>query len=233
MSYPVGALPVVPLRNTVIFPGITQTLKVGRDKSKKAVDFSTNKDRWIFTVTQKDSDELIDLEKNLHSFGTICKIESVKATSDSNYFVVVRGVYRARAIDYFNADGCVQTHVEKFDDVLDMDKATESAFHSSLKTMGFDILSLIPGGSRESVLELIKGVDDLALLGHLAAANLDLPLAEKQKLLEEFNLRVRTLHLLTLLQEFKQSMIVHNDIREKLSSKLGQTQREHILREQL
>lgn len=233
MSYPVGALPVVPLRNTVIFPGITQTLRVGRDKSKKAVDFSTNKDHWIFTVTQKDSEELIDIEKNLHSFGTICKVESVKSTSDTNYFVVIRGVYRARAIDYFNADGCVQTHVEKFDDVLDMDKATESAFLSSLKTMGFDILSLVPGGSRESVLELIKGVDDLALLGHLAAANLDLPLTEKQKLLEEFNLRARTLHLLTLLQEFKQSIIVHNDIREKLSSKLGQTQREHILREQL
>ena len=69
MSYPVGALPVVPLRNTVIFPGITQTLKVGRDKSKKAVDFSTNKDRWIFTVTQKDSDELIDLEKTFILLG--------------------------------------------------------------------------------------------------------------------------------------------------------------------
>lgn len=233
MSYPVGALPVVPLRNTVIYPGITQTLKVGRDKSKKAIDLSKNTDRWIFTVTQKDSEELVDLESSLYSFGTISKVESVKTTSDSNYFVTIRGVYRARAIDYFITDGSVQTHLERFDDILDLNKATEAAFLTSLKTMGLEILSLLPGGSRDSVHELIKGIDDLVLLGHLAATNLDLPLVEKQKILEELNVRARTHHLLTLLQEFKQSMIVHNDIREKLSSKLGQTQREHILREQL
>lgn len=233
MSYPVGALPVVPLRNTVIFPGITQTLKVGRDKSKKAIDLSSHTDRWIFTVLQKGSEDSKNTAFNFHSIGTICKVESVKVSSDSTYFVVVRGYYRSRAVDYFNADGCIQTNIERYDDLLDMDKATEGAFLSSLKTMGLDILNLLPGGNTESVAELIKGVDDLALLGHLAIANLDLPIAEKQKVLEDFNLRTRTLNLLTLLQEFKQSMIVHNDIREKLSSKLGQTQREHILREQL
>lgn len=232
MSYPVGSLPVLPLRNTVIYPGITQTLRVGRDKSKRAVDLAAKNGNWIFAVSQKVVDGNIDSESDLNSIGTLCKIESIKETPDSSYFVVVRGYYRAHSVNYFSEDGCYKTNLERFDDVVDMDKATETAFLTSLKTMGLDILNVLPGNT-ENMVELIKGVDDLSLLGHMAAANIDIGLAEKQKLLEDFNLRSRTLALLNLLQEFKQTLIVQNDIRNKLSSKLGQTQREHILREQL
>ncbi|MBL7542264.1 MAG: endopeptidase La [Bdellovibrionaceae bacterium] len=232
MSYPVGLLPVLPLKNTVIYPGITQTLRVGRDKSKKAVDLSSAQDGWIFAVAQKDAEANIESEVDLNSFGTLCKVESIKITPDSSYFVVVRGYHRAHAVSYATVDGCYQTNLERHDDVIDIDKATEGAFLSSLKAMGLEILKVLPGNT-ESMVELVKGVDDLALLGHLAAANIDLPLAEKQKILEDFNLRTRTLTLLNILQEFKQTLIVQNDIRNKLSSKLGQTQREHILREQL
>lgn len=232
MSLPVGSLTVLPLKNTVIYPGITQTLRVGREKSKKAVDLSAQKGNWIFAVAQKNGEGGIDSEADLNSFGTLCKIESVKVTPDSSYFVVVRGYFRAHSTNFFSSDGCFQTNFEKFDDIVDLDKATEAAFLDSLKTMGISILNLLPGNT-ENVVELIKGVDDLGLLGHLAAANVELPLTEKQKILEDFNLRTRTLTLLTLLQEYKQTMIVQNDIRSKLNSKLGQTQREHILREQL
>jgi ATP-dependent Lon protease len=232
MTYPVGSLPVLPLKNTVIYPGITQTLRVGRDKSKRAVDLSSSNGGWIFAVAQKDAEGNLDSEMDLNSFGTLCKVESVKVTPDSSYFVVVRGYYRARSVNYFSADGCYQTNLERHDDVIDMDKATEGAFLSSLKTMGTDILKVMPGNT-DNMIELIKGMDDLSLLGHMAAANIEFPLTEKQKILEDFNLRTRTLSLLTLLQEFKQTMIVQNDIRSKLSNKLGQNQREHILREQL
>lgn len=232
MTYPVGSLPVLPLKNTVIYPGITQTLRVGRDKSKRAVDLSSSKDSWIFAVAQKDAEGNLDSETDLNSFGTLCKVESIKVTPDSSYFVVVRGYYRAHSVNYFSANGCYQTNLERYDDVIDMDKATESAFLSSLKTMGTDILKVMPGNT-DNMVELIKGIEDLSLLGHMAAANIELSLSEKQKLLEDFNLRTRTLSLLTLLQEFKQTMIVQNDIRSKLSNKLGQNQREHILREQL
>ena len=232
MSLPVGSLTVLPLKNTVIYPGITQTLRVGRDKSRKAVDLSGQKGNWIFAVSQKNADGNIDSVADLNSIGTLCKIESVKITPDSSYFVVVRGYFRAHSTSYFSSDDCYQTNFEKYDDVSDLDKATDAAFLDSLKTMGIEILNLLPGNT-DNVVELIKGVEDLALLGHLAAANIELPLSEKQKLLEDFNLRSRTMALLNLLQEYKQTMIVQNDIRSKLNTKLGQTQREHILREQM
>lgn len=232
MSFPTGSVTVLPLKNTVIYPGITQTLRVGRDKSKKAIDLATQNGHWIFAACQKNSEGNIENESDLNSVGTLCKVESIKVTPDSSYFVVVRGYFRAHLTHFFSAEGSFQTNFERYDDVIDLDKATESAFLESLKTMGVEILSLLPGNS-DNIVELIRGVDDLALLGHLAAANVELPLAEKQKLLEEFNLRSRTLKLLNLLQDYKQTIIVQNDIRSKLSSKLGQTQREHILREQL
>lgn len=232
MSLPVGALTVLPLKNTVIYPGITQTLRVGREKSKKAVDLAAQKGEWIFAVAQKNAEGNIDSLADLNTIGTLCKIESVKITPDSSYFIVVRGYFRAHSTQFFSADDCYQTNFEKYDDVVDIDRTTETAFLDSLKVMGIEILNLLPGNT-ENVVELIKGIEDLALLGHIAAANVELPLADKQRILEEFNLRNRTLKLLNLLQEYKQTMIVQNDIRSKLSSKLGQTQREHILREQL
>lgn len=232
MSFPSGPLPLLPLKNAVIFPGVTQTIRVGREKSKRAVDFSKQKNNWILTVIQKDMQKNLDSQEDLNSIGTLSKIESIKITPDNDYFVVIRGYYRAKTISFEPNKDFFLANLERLDDVIDMDKNTEQAFLSSLKILDTEILQLIPGNT-QNLVELINGIDDLSLLGHLSAANVDFSIAEKQALLEEFNLKNRTLLLLNMLQEFKQSLIVQNDIRSKLSTKLGQTQREHILREQL
>lgn len=232
MSFPSGALPILPLKNTVLFPGITQTIRVGREKSKKAVDFSNLKNNWILTVTQKDPSKNLENENDLSNYGTMSKIESIKTTQDKDYFVVVRGYYRAKIIDFEKNNEFYSAVVERSDDVIDIDKPTEAAFLTSLKTMAIEILNLIPGNT-QNVVELVNGMDDLTLLGHLSATNVDFPINDKQKILEEVNLKNRTLMLLNLLQDLKQNLIIQNDIRSKLNTKIGQTQREHILREQL
>ncbi|AGH94679.1 endopeptidase La [Pseudobdellovibrio exovorus] len=232
MSIPTGSFSVLPLKNTVIFPGVTQALKVGRDKSVKAVDISKTKNNWIVTLTQKDPSKPIDNIDDLHEIGTLSKVESIKGTADSGYFIVVRGYYRVRVSSFKPESDIFEAYVERLDDIYDIDKTTEEALLNSLKTISKQILEVIPGNT-DAIQEMVEALDDISLLSHMAAANTEIPLEEKQQILETQNIKDRVMILLSILQKFKDNLIIRQDINQKINSKLGQTQRDMILREQL
>ncbi len=232
MSMPIGAIPVLPLKNTVLYPGVTQALRVGRDKSVKAVDLAALKNNWILTLSQTHPDQNVENIDDLNDIGTLCKIESIKGTAESGYFIVVRGYYRMKVSSFKAESEIFEAYAEQIDDVIDIDQATQSALLNSLRQISREVLQLIPANT-DQVQELIAGIEDLALLSHLAAANAEIALAEKQKILELTNLKTRVMHLLNLLQNYKDSLHIQQDIRQKLNSKLGENQREHILREQM
>jgi ATP-dependent Lon protease len=232
MSIPVGAIPVLPLKNTVIYPSVTQNLRVGRDKSIRAVDMAALKNNWILTVAQKHPDQSVEKIDDLHDIGTLCKIESIKGTPDSGYFIVVRGYYRVKITSYKAESDIFEAYTERLDDVVNINESTQVALLSSLREVSNSVLRLLPGNT-DQIQELISGIEDVSLLSYLAAANAEIPLNEKQKLLEMINLKDRVMYLLNLLQTYKGTLEVQQDIRSKLHSKLGQTQREHILREQM
>lgn len=232
MSMPIGAIPVLPLKNTVLYPGVTQALRVGRDKSVKAVDLAAAKNNWILTLSQTHPDQNVENTDDLNNTGTLCKIESIKGTPESGYFIVVRGYYRMKVSSFKPESDIFEAYAEQIDDVVDVDLATQSALLNSLRQISREVLQLIPANT-DQVQELIAGIEDLSLLSHLAAANAEIPLFEKQKILEFANLKMRVMHLLNLLQNYKDSLHIQQDIRQKLNSKMGQNQREHILREQM
>ncbi len=232
MILPAGSFPVLPLKNTVIYPGVTQALKVGRDKSIKAVEIAKEKNNWIFTLTQRNPEKNVENIDDLHDVGTLCKIESIKGNQESGFFIVVRGYYRVKVSSFKPESEIFEAFVDRLEDVVDLDTATESALLSSLKQVSKEVLQLIPGNT-DSVQEMVDAIEDLSLLAYMAAANSEISLTEKQNLLEMTQLRVRVMHLLSLLHSFKESLRVQQDIRQKLNSKIGQNQRDHILREQL
>ncbi|MBC7742419.1 MAG: endopeptidase La [Bdellovibrionaceae bacterium] len=229
---PTGSFPVLPLKNTVIYPGVTQALKVGRDKSLRAVDLAQEKNNWILTLTQKNPEKNVETVDDLYDVGTLCKIESVKGNHDSGYFIVVRGYYRMQVNAFKPETDLFEAFVERLDDVIDADKTTQSALLASLKQVSKEVLQLIPGNT-EPVQEVVDAIEDLSLLSHMAAANSEITLSQKQKLLETTQLRARVMNLLSLLHDFKENLRVQQDIRQKLTSKIGQNQRDHILREQM
>ncbi len=229
---PTGSFPVLPLKNTVIYPGVTQALKVGRDKSLRAVDLAQQKNNWIVTLTQKNPEKNVENVDDLHEIGTLCKIESIKGNHESGYFIVVRGYYRMKATAFKPESDIFEAFVERLDDVIDADKTTQAALLASLKQVSRDVLKLIPGNT-DPVQEVVDAIEDLSLLSHMAAANSEISLDEKQNILETTHLRARVMHLLTLLNDFKENLRVQQDIRQKLNSKIGQSQRDHILREQM
>lgn len=232
MSMPTGPLPILLLKNTVLYPGVTQTLRVGREKSMKAVDQAHTKNNWILTLAQKNSEQAIDSAKDLHEIGTLCKIESVKGSQESGYFIVVRGFHRMRVTAFSENDDFYEAYTERLDDIIDVDQATQAALLSSLRQVSNDVLRILPINT-DQVQELIAGIEDLSLLTNLVATNIEISMGEKQTLLETINLKERTMMLLNTLQKYKESLTVQHDIRSKLQNKLGQTQREHILREQM
>lgn len=232
MNIPAGSFPVLPLKNTVLYPGITQALKVGRDKSIKAVDLAQEKNNWILTLAQKNPEKQVENIEDMHDIGTLCKIESIKGNHESGYFIVVRGYYRMKVSSFKPESDIFEAFVDHYDDIVDIDKPTEAALLASLKQVSKEVLQLIPGNT-DSVQDMVDVIEDLSLLSYMAAANSEILLQEKQSLLEMNHTRERVMHLLGLLYTFKESLRVQLDIRQKLNSKMGQTQRDHILREQM
>lgn len=236
MSFPQGRLPVLPLRNSILFPGLTQVVKVGRQKSVKALLNAEKNGYWIVVTQQReghnnDTDVAPD---HLYQIGTLCRIDSMRGKAESSYQVVLRGFSRVRLDDLKLDEGSnfIETNVSVLDDVNDMNEPTQSALLASLKQLSKELLKLVPGNT-DQLNELVSGVDDLSYLTALCAGNIEVDLKEKQKILEMTNLRERSLYLLNLMKEFKESLELQSEIRTKLTQKLGHQQRQHILREHI
>ncbi len=232
MSLPSGYIPVLPLKNTIVFPQVTHQIRVGREKSIKALQQSLADQNWIFVVSQKDQTQNIDHSSNLNQIGTLCKIENVRGTEESGFYVMLRGHSRMKITHVDDRRGYFEAQLEQINEKMDIDSQTQKAFLESLKTLSKDVLKLIPGNT-QNLSELIDGIDDLAFLSHTIAANAEFSLDEKQKILEMDSVREKTMKLLNLLQELKESLKIQADIRNKLNSQMAENHRQYILREQL
>ncbi|PIS11470.1 MAG: endopeptidase La [Bdellovibrio sp. CG10_big_fil_rev_8_21_14_0_10_47_8] len=238
MPLPQGLLPIIALKNTVIYPGLTQVIKVGRDRSVAALKKAEKNGFWILAIQQKPKS--VDAAKDqgaepqdLYNTGTICRIDSMKGTAESGYQVVLRGMSRAY-IDqiHIEDEAYLQGNCTSLEDINEMSKPTEQALLDSLKTLSKEILHLVPTNT-DQMEELVNSIDDLSYLSSLCAGNIDIDLEKKQKILEARNVQERVLYLLQIMQDFKEGLTVQAEIRGKLHQKFGEAQRQTILREQL
>jgi len=188
-------IPVLPIRNTVIFPGVALPLRVGRQKSMAAVKLASQTAKsgdWIVTVAQKTEREGDPTPGDLYNVGTLAKIEKVRGNSEDGYQVLVRGVARFRIDEWVERDGAILALGEEWKDFEDADASTLKALSESLKTTGREILDLLPSDTTQ-LQELLSGIEDLSLLTHLCAGNSELELSKKQELLETPSLKNRAL----------------------------------------
>lgn len=232
MSFVSGFIPIIPLRNAVLFPGISMPLRVGREKSVQALQKAMNGSKWIILLTQKNPDATVDKAEDLPSIGTLAKIESFKKEEDGSFSIFVNAHQRVRVVTMQNDDGVFEALTEGLEDNLQMDPKTQEALLTSLKQVAFETLDLI-GRHMRRVKEWIAAIDDLSLLTNVCAAHADFSLTEKQKLLETTDIKERALKILDLLQEQKERLKIQIGIRDKLSENINQSQRESILREQM
>ncbi len=226
-------VPVLPIRNAVIFPGISMPLVVGRTRSIQAVEESERRQQLLLIVAQKTITTGDPEPEDLYRTGTLCKLESSTPGESSGRQIVVTGVARYHVLDYSRAqDGSLRARGEWVADMPGPDPKRQAALFQSLKALSEEILELMPGAS-ESLVRLLDKIEDPSYLTHVAAAYLNLSLSQKQELLEDSSLVSRMEKLIDFMGKERDVLGIQRDIREKMSERLNKAQREALLREQL
>lgn len=232
-------LPVLALRNLVLFPGMTVPIRVGRAQSIAAIRAIRSEvgDRepggQIIAVLQKPQDQKEHIApEELHRIGVLCQIERVRGNEKDGFQLIVRGIERVQVANPYELGGLLRATPEPMREDLDADPETVKALLDSTKQLAKQILEFLPTGSDQMV-TLVDGISDLDFLINIAAANIEIPMEQKQALLELTSLKARALRLLDLMQHVRDELQVRTEIRDKMTSKLGKNQRDAILREQM
>lgn len=235
MNLPQGFLPVLALKNTVIFPGMTQLVKVGRKLNIKSLEYAKENGFWIVASLQKSNFENeVFGPQDLSKTGTLCLIESIRGNQENGYQAVLRGVQRVHIEElefHLQKDFIWSNSSPIQTEPLDQ-TSTKEALVNSIKSLALQILERIPGQTTE-LQNLIQVSTDLQDLVDLCSFHLQTPIENKQELLMLSSLKERTLRLLTLMQDFKDQLDLQIEIQSKINRKMGQSQREGLLREHL
>nr|BFD59767.1 endopeptidase La [Bdellovibrio sp. CKG001] len=232
MSYVSGFVPVIPLKNSVLFPDISMPLRIGREKSISALQKALRDNHWVILLTQKDPNASVSGIEDLYQVGTLAKVESFRMDADGSYNIFVKAHQRVRVVQSQESDGHLQVQTEALEDTSRLDKKTEEALLASLRQLSDDLLDLLPGNTRQ-IREMIAEIEDLSTLVNMCAAYADISLTDKQEVLEITSLKDRALKLLDRLQELKERLKIQRGIRDKLQESFQQNQKESILREQM
>lgn len=232
MSYISGFVPVIPLKNSVLFPDISMPIRVGRERSIAALQKAIHENHWIVLLTQKNPHQPVERIEDLYSIGTLAKIESYRVDEDGSYNVFVKAVQRVQVVQSRDDQKFFEVQSEAVEDQGLLDKKTEEALLSSLRNLSDEVLDLLPGDTRQ-VKEILGEIEELPTLANMCAAYADISVNEKQDILETTILRDRILKLLDRLQELKERLKIQRGIRDKLNESFQQNQKEAILREQM
>ncbi|MGZ3721612.1 MAG: endopeptidase La [Bdellovibrionales bacterium] len=228
------SIPVIPMRNMVVYPGQTLPIVVGRARSRSALETALkNGNDLILLVAQKH--DLIDHEPSaddLFKVGVLARIDRHEGTNDRAYQLVVTSSTRYAVSRYEEENGHLVAYGEILDDQIDVDGETLQALVGSLKSLATEIFDLIPANV-ERLSSLLNAIQDPVLLTHLVAQNLDLKIARKQEILEMTSLKNRLLSLLENMVHLREQLKLQRDVNQKLSSRLGKQHRDAILREQI
>ena len=225
-------LPLLPIRNAVVFPGIALTFLVKRPVGLAALKKAKSFGDIVVLVTQHADSGKDPRPEDLYRVGTMAKIERISGSEEQGYQIVVRGIARYQTHAVTQADGSFITQGEVLSDRQDADTGTINVLFQNLKKLSHEVLELLPSDT-SNLSELLDQVDDPTYLSHLAAANLNLPLEQKQELLANVSLKNRLLSLLELMQKQKEMLLLQTEIDQKMSQRLGKLQRDAILREQM
>lgn len=225
-------VPLLPLRNTVLFPGVVIPITVGRDKSIKLINEAYKKDKIVGVVTQKSEnieDPGID---DIYKIGTIAHIVKILKMPDGNTTVILQGKRRMhiesieQVVPYFMAR--VKPIVEK---KLILDKNLDATV-SALKDLATQIIHISPNIPTEASIA-IKNIDSPRFLVNFIASNMNAPATDKQSILEIVEFPERANKVLELLTKEHQMLELRNQIQSKARFDMDKQQREFFLNQQL
>ena len=225
-------LPLLPLRNTVLFPGVVLPITVGRDKSIKAVNEAYKADKLIGVVAQKDSNVEDPTIQELEDIGTIAKIVKLIKMPDGGTTVIIQGKKRFTIDQIVADDPYFKAKVLVMEDEEGPRGEDFDAYVSNIKDLATQIIQLSPNIPSEAGI-ILKNIENPSFLIHFISSNLNTELVEKQKLLELNHIQKRADLLMQLLQRELQFAELKNKVTTKTKTELDKQQREYFLQQQL
>jgi ATP-dependent Lon protease len=227
-----GELPVLPLRNTVLFPGVVLPITVGRDKSIKAVNEAYKSDKLIGVIAQKDSSVEDPAVTDLEDIGTVARIVKLIKMPDGGTTVIIQGKKRFKTVAITMEDPYFRASVELLTEEEAPRDQDFEAYVSTVKELATQIIQLSPNMPAEASI-ILKNIENPAFLIHFVSSNLNTGLSEKQQILETNNIRSRADYLMQLLQRELQFAELKNKVTTKTRTELDKQQREYFLQQQM
>ena len=231
MTGTIVEIPLLAIRNTVIFPVLAFPINVGREKSLRAVDQSMDVDRVLGIVAQTDA-KIEDPETGeLHMVGTAVKILKSVKMPGNKLNVIIQGISRIKILEYVHTEPYLKARVEMIEE-QDLKGVEVNALLMNLREQAQKIIELSPHIPSEASF-LVKSIDNPAILSDIVASNLSVSVEEKQDLLETLDVQERMEKVVELLNKEIQVLELSNKIQTEVKGEMDKAQREYFLREQM
>jgi ATP-dependent Lon protease len=225
-------LPILPLRNSVLFPGAIIPIDVGRRKSVRLVEDAIAKERPVIGIlTQKDARTEDPGSGDLYMVGCAARILKVIKLAKDNFSVILQGVSRFEVSTFDGAEPFLSAKVRSVPDPTSSDVELD-ALVMNLKDIAKRVVKLMPELPKEAG-ALVDSVTEAGHLADLITSHLELEVGEKQDVLETFDLKTRTRKVLQFLSRQLEVLKVRERINTQVQEEMGRNQREYVLRQQL
>jgi len=227
------ALPILPLRNTVLFPGVVIPITAGRDKSIKLINDANKGGKVIGVVSQKDETIEDPTAKDIYKKGTVARILRVLKMPDGNTTIIIQGKKRFEVNEVITEEPYINATIKEVAEARPAADNTEfRAIIDSIKELALQIIKQSPNIPSEATFA-IKNIESSSFLVNFVSSNMNLSVEEKQKLLEINDLKERALATLKNMNIELQKLELKNDIQSKVQSDMNQQQREYFLHQQM
>lgn len=226
-------LPILPLRNTVLYPGVVIPITVGRDKSIKLIQDANKGNKLIGVATQKDV-QIEDPDfKDLHKIGTVAQILKMLKMPDGTTTCILQGRRKIGLVDEVTNTPYFKATYSIISDKKPSEKDDEfNAIMSNVKDLAIQIIEQSPEIPTEATFA-IKNIDSPSFLLHFICSNINASIFEKQQLLEFNSVKERALKVLELLSKELSILELKNQIRNKVKTDIDKQQRDYFLHQQL
>ncbi|WP_226390963.1 endopeptidase La [Penaeicola halotolerans] len=231
-KYP-NQVPLLPVRNTVLFPGVVIPITVGRQRSIRLVKKANKGDRFIGVVAQKNPNQDDPGKEDIYTIGTLAKIIKMIVLPDGNTTIIIQGKSKFEVEEVITDDPYLTAKIKLIEDVMPK-KSNKNikALVQSLKDAASKILKLNPEIPREAQVAL-DNIDNTIFLTHFLSSNINATVADKQKLLEVNDFEARATLLLEYMMKDIQMLELKQEIQNKVNTDIDQQQRDYFLRQQM
>lgn len=225
-------IPLLPLRNTVLFPGVVIPITVGRDKSIKAVNDAYKGDKLIAVLAQKDSSVEEPAPEDLVEIGTVAKIIKLIKMPDGGTTVILQGKRRFKLLSILEQEPYFKASVEYLQETEQPKDQNFDALVSNIKELATQIIQLSPNIPSEAAI-ILKNIENPSFLIHFVAGNMNTDVKEKQQILELNDIDKRAEELNRLLHRELQFAQLKDQVTNKTRTEIDKQQREYFLQQQL